>query len=105
MGESPLFGSPLGGGGEPENPLARLAEPSPSQPPRPGPSFGGLKANAAARGRREKVKFFDSADWASGRQGSDSERATPDRLSELTQASAGDAPVAADAEASPLTGD
>jgi hypothetical protein len=82
------------------DPLAPEPEPEPT----PGPSFGALKKNAAARGRREKVKFFDSADWASGRQNTDSQTATPDRLSALTQAPAANAPVV-EGEASILTGE
>ena len=27
-------------------------------------AYGNLKPNTKARGRRDKVKFFDSADWA-----------------------------------------
>ena len=30
--------------------------------------YGRLKANPKARARRGRVKFFDSADWATGKQ-------------------------------------
>lgn len=49
-----------------ESPLAPPSADGPvaDAPARPGPSFGNLKANKKARGRRGQVKFFDSADWA-----------------------------------------
>ena len=48
-----------------ESPLAppTADEPAAEAPARTGPSFGNLKQNKTARGRRGQVKFFDSADW------------------------------------------
>jgi hypothetical protein len=98
---SPLFRDPEAGAGA-ADPL--VPQPASEFPPAE-PSFGGLKANPMARTRREKVKFFDSADWASGRPPSDSETAKLDRLSELTQAPESIAPVAEGELGSPSTGE
>ena len=48
------------------------------QPQERIPNLGKLKANPRARGRRDKVKFFDSADWAMKSQQGDQQ--TQDQL-------------------------
>lgn len=52
-----------------------------------GPKLGGLKINKKARGRRDKVKFFDSADWAMKGQNQDqcAQPPTENVLSAYTQ--------------------
>jgi hypothetical protein len=49
-----------------ESPLAggAVSDDRDGEEERVGPSFGALKPNKKARGRRDKLKFFDSADWA-----------------------------------------
>ncbi|OHT16060.1 hypothetical protein TRFO_42106 [Tritrichomonas foetus] len=42
--------------------------PPESEESRPAPKFGNLRQNSKARNRRDKVKFFDSADWAMRQQ-------------------------------------
>lgn len=50
------------------------------------PNLGGLKPNPRARGRRDKVKFFDSADWAmKNQEGNDSSRSPPQRMQVYTE--------------------
>lgn len=50
------------------------------------PNLGGLKPNPRARGRRDKVKFFDSADWAMKNQETkDAEKAPPQRMQVYTE--------------------
>lgn len=66
------------GGEEPQDD----AQPEPPHPADKG-KYGGLKTNNKARGRRGKVAFFDSADWAmrnqnqQGNQGQDAEGNLP----------------------------
>ncbi|KAH0787143.1 hypothetical protein GPJ56_009141 [Histomonas meleagridis] len=47
------------------------------QPQERTPNLGRLKANPRARGRRDKVKFFDSADWAMKSQQGDQQQDNP----------------------------
>ena len=48
--------------------MSILGESNPEEnnnnPPPAANRYGGLKSNKKARNRRDKVKFFDSADWA-----------------------------------------
>lgn len=75
-----------------------------------GPNLGGLKINKKARGRRDKVKFFDSADWAMKGQYQDqgAQPPTENVLSAYTQLpegtpNDGESPLADDNE-SPIGG-
>jgi hypothetical protein len=92
MGDSPLFG-------DAPPPEAPPPEAPPSQPKG---KFGNLRANAGAKGRRDKVKFFDSADWAMKKQGEAGDAQPPPEgtppqavLASFTQG---------DTEETPLTG-
>ncbi|KAH0785248.1 hypothetical protein GPJ56_010891 [Histomonas meleagridis] len=50
------------------------------------PNLGKLKANPRARGRRDKVKFFDSADWAmKSQQGDQQGNPLPPNLASYTE--------------------
>ena len=42
--------------------------PPENEEPKPAGKFGNLRPNNKARNRRDKVKFFDSADWAMRQQ-------------------------------------
>jgi hypothetical protein len=67
--------SPLSGGDPP--PDVPDADAPPPQPAGKKPAFGNLKGNDRAKGRRDKVKFFDSADWAMKKQGEAGDGAAP----------------------------
>jgi hypothetical protein len=88
------------GENEADDPLARTPQPGP-----PTGGFGALKPNPAARGRRDKIKFFDSADWASGRQPVDPNATGTEQFSAFTPSAIAASPSANSDGASPLTGD
>ena len=52
-----------------DSPLNQPADAAPNPEPQDGPSFGNLRPNKKARGRRCQKKFFDSAEWARGQVG------------------------------------
>jgi hypothetical protein len=70
MGDSPLFG-------DAPPPDEDPADAPPPQPAGKKPAFGNLKRNDRAKGRREQVKFFDSADWAMKKEGEAADGAAP----------------------------
>ena len=88
-------GSPLG-------PPPAEGEAVPEPVPR-AQKFGNLKPNQRARGRRDKVKFFDSADWVM-KQGENAEPAPEDAGPSVAPYGTF-VEVGTDEGASPLTGD
>lgn len=60
---------------------------SPKEQPKTKPMLGNLRPNPKARGRRDKVKFFDSADWAmkSQNDANESVKTTPQNLQAYTE--------------------
>jgi hypothetical protein len=101
MEDSPLFG-------DAPPPEAPPPEAPPSQPKG---KFGNLRANAGAKGRRDLVKFFDSADWAMKKQGEAGDAPNPatdsppqPALASFTQGDAEPTPLAEGSSDSPLAG-
>lgn len=70
--------------------MSILGEQNPEEnnenPPPAGNRYGGLKSNKKARNRRDKVKFFDSADWAMRNQNQQNGGADQDAEGNLPRA-------------------
>ena len=91
-----------------ESPLAppTADEPAAEAPARTGPSFGNLRPNKKARGRRCQKKFFDSAEWARGQVGDQQDGGSappnlvPFTVADGTTTAEGESPLAS---ASPMS--
>lgn len=92
--ESPLYAQ---GGETPQEEKQATAEPR--------SKFGGLRVNPKARAKRDKRKFFDSADWAmKAQQGEDGEQSFGLFTPPTNEETAGPCLFVAEENASPLAG-
>ena len=75
--------------------LVPEGEQTEEQPPQQPPAgYGRLKSNPKAKARRGGVKFFDSADWATGKSNEPAQQAFPSVVEEEQKPDNGESPLA-----------
>ena len=73
-------------------PEGQQAEETPAQKLPAG--YGRLKSNPKAKARRGGTKFFDSADWATGKTSAPAQQAFPNVVEEESKPDNGQSPLA-----------